>query len=234
MTMTYLPPTQEISALFVDEAHAMGSVEPEVYDDGVRVFARALHTHPVEIRPGDAVRGGVALRVMGDLVDVHPFIFRKVCTNGAVMAEALQSQRVKRVDVAAPSDVIAAALDDVRAAIHACGDPAAFADAVSTMKRAVRRPAAMIIAMLPMLNEMQRRDAALFVEMFERFEREHDPSAFGLVNAVTSIARDTADPERRWRIEELGGTMLAIIPRDRKSGPSSVKLPEEALVDAVA
>jgi hypothetical protein len=234
MTTTYLPPTLEIHALFKHEVRSMGCVQPDVYDDGARMFARAVHTQPVEVRPGDAVRGGVALRVIGDLVNVHPFILRQVCTNGAVMAEALQSRHVRRVEVAAPSDVITAALEEVRAALRACGDPTAFADAVRTMQRAARQLADMMTSMLPMLSEMSRRDAAVFVEMFERFEREHDRSAFGLVNAVTSIARDTPDPERRWRLEELGGTMLARIPPVRKSGPSGETIPEEALVDMCA
>ena len=234
MTTTYLPPTQEIAALFSDEVRAMGCLHPEVYEDGVHVFARAVHTHPVEICPGDTVRGGVALRTIGEVVDVHPFVFRRVCTNGAIMAEALQSQRVRRVELAAPSEVITAALDDVRAAIRACGNPAAFADAVGMMRRAVRQPPDMLIALLPMLSEIRHRNPAFFGEILERFERELDRSAFGLVNAVTSIARDTPDPERRWRIEELGGTMLALMPPDRKSRPSSAPFPEDAFVEAVA
>jgi hypothetical protein len=54
------------------------------------------------------------------------------------------------------------------------------------------------------------------------------------MNAITSLARDTRDPERRWRLEELGGGMLALIHRQRKSGPSGATLPEEALLDACA
>jgi hypothetical protein len=223
MTMTYLPPTQEISALFVDEVRAMGCVD-QVFDDGVRVFARAVHRRPVEIRLRDAVRGGVALRVMGDLVDVHPFVFRQICTNGSIMAEALQSQRIRRVEVPAASELVTAALDDVRAAIQACGDPAAFADAVDRMRGAAREPVSMMIAMRYMLNEARRWDASFLDEMWKRFEREEDRSAFGLVNAVTSIARDTPDPERRWRIEELGGTLLSLIPADRR---------EDDLADAI-
>ncbi len=29
------------------------------------------------------------------------------------------------------------------------------------------------------------------------------------MNAVTSVARDTADPEVRWRLEEMGGGICA-------------------------
>jgi hypothetical protein len=34
-----------------------------------------------------------------------------------------------------------------------------------------------------------------------------DQSAFGVLNAVTSLARDTRDPETRWQLEELGGAL---------------------------
>ena len=142
------------------------------------------------------------------------------------MVEALQSQHVRRVEVPAPSELATAALDDVRAAIQECGDPAVFADAVGTMRRAARQPVGMSIAMLT-----RRWDAALVAEMFERFEREQDRSAFGLVNALTSIARDAPDAEHRWRLEDLGGTLLALISRDRKSGPSGETFPEDALAD---
>jgi hypothetical protein len=34
------------------------------------------------------------------------------------------------------------------------------------------------------------------------------------MNAVTSVARDTRDPELRWRLEELGGGVpIAVRPR---------------------
>jgi hypothetical protein len=39
----------------------------------------------------------------------------------------------------------------------------------------------------------------------ERFFQEGDRSRLALMNAVTSVARDTPDPEVRWRLEELGG-----------------------------
>jgi hypothetical protein len=234
MTTSYLPLTREIHALFVDEVWAMGCVQPDVYDDDVRLFARAAYTEPVEVRRRDALQGGVALRVTDDLVNVHPFLFRQVCTNGAIMPVALHSRHVRRVEVGAPPLVITAVLAQVRAALRASGNRAAFVDAVRAMQWATRQPPDLISHLLPMLRGMQRRDAALHVEMVERYMREQDPSAFGLVNAVTSIARDTADPERRWSIEEMGGTMLAFLSSVRTSGSGGAARPEDALVDACA
>jgi hypothetical protein len=230
MTTSYLPLTQEIHALFVDEVRAMGCVHPEVYDDGVRLFARAVYTQPVEVRRGDAVQGGVALRVTDDLVNVHPFVFRQVCTNGAIMPVSLHSRFVRRVQVGSPFEVLIA----VRAALRTSGDPTLFVNAVRMMQWATRQPPDLISHLLPMLRGMQRRDAALHVEIVERYMRELDPSAFGLVNAVTSTARDTADPERRWSIEEMGGTMLAFLSSVRTSGSSGATVREGALIDACA
>jgi hypothetical protein len=234
MTTSYLPTTREIHALFLDEVRTMGCVRPEVCVDDMRLFARAVCTQPAEVRRGDAVLGGVALRVMDDLIDVHPFILRRVCTNGAVMAEALESQRVRRVEVPAMIERVTAALDDVRAAIKACADPAAFANAVRMMQQTTRRVPDLMSTLLLRLIGVRPRDYELRAEMVERYMRQHDPSAFGLVNAVTSIARDTADPERRWNIERMGGTMLALLSSGRKSGPGSATVPEEALIDACA
>jgi hypothetical protein len=44
-----------------------------------------------------------------------------------------------------------------------------------------------------------------------RFTSGADRSRFGLMNAVTSVARDTHDPELRWRLEELGGGIPAAL-----------------------
>jgi hypothetical protein len=234
MTKSYLPPTQEIHALFIDEVSAMGCVCPDVHDDGMGLYARAFFSAPVDVRPGDAVQGGVAVRAFGEFVDVHPFVFRQVCTNGAIIADALESRRVQRVDMAAPTVAITAALAEVRLGIRGCGHPSAFADAVDGMRRATRQPATSLMAMLLMFGSDRRMTAALLSEAAERFEAGSDPTAFGLMNAITSLARDTRDAKRRWRLEELGGGMLALIPRQRKSGPSGATIPEEALVDACA
>jgi hypothetical protein len=51
-----------------------------------------------------------------------------------------------------------------------------------------------------------------------------------LMNAVTAVARDTSDPEMRWRLEGFGGTILSVRPLP----PGSVGRPAERLIAAVA
>ena len=57
-----------------------------------------------------------------------------------------------------------------------------------------------------------------------RFTTEGDTSRFGLMNAVTSVARDTRDPELRWSLEKLGGGIpAAILPVSDDSGSRAVR-----------
>jgi hypothetical protein len=45
-------------------------------------------------------------------------------------------------------------------------------------------------------------------QIASRFFEDPARSQFALANAVTSVARDTRDPELRWRLEEFGGGLL--------------------------
>jgi hypothetical protein len=45
--------------------------------------------------------------------------------------------------------------------------------------------------------------------IFDQWSESDDQSAFGLMNAVTAVARGTPDPETRWMLEEIGGSLPA-------------------------
>jgi len=61
--------------------------------------------------------------------------------------------------------------------------------------------------------------AHLIDQIMRTFMEADDRSAFGLMNAVTSVARDQDDPEVRWRLEELGGGVPAMrFPHVRPDG----------------
>ena len=81
-----------------------------------------------------------------------------------------------------------------------------------------------VFQMLLMASHIPQRDAsALRTEIMRRFSRDRDRSVFGLANAVTSLARDQEDPEVRWRLEELGGGVLARIPPRTKPHGSAAR-----------
>jgi hypothetical protein len=57
--------------------------------------------------------------------------------------------------------------------------------------------------------------------ILERFDIGADRTRFGVMNAVTSVARDTRDPDEKWRLEELGGSIGAcLLPRQPSDAPA--------------
>jgi hypothetical protein len=57
-------------------------------------------------------------------------------------------------------------------------------------------------------------------EIMGRFFGDEDRTRFGLMNAVTSVARDTSDPETRWNLEELGGAVAINAPGSNPKMPA--------------
>jgi hypothetical protein len=233
MNAMYLPAGPEILETFEQEVRDLGGTVPDVYAEGDLLYARAVLPGTAEPRPGDRIHGGVAVRTHDTEILVQPYTYRVVCTNGAIAAFATGSRVVERVEVAAPTTAINAVLDELRAAIRAAADPAALEAAVGAMRAAAQREADVMLQLIPLLPHMPPgMRASLVRTIVRRFEAERDGSVLGLVNAVTSVARDTSDPETRWRLEELGGGMLARLPERPRPVAPAVDVVETAYAPA--
>ena len=130
------------------------------------------------------------------------------------MSQALHSQHVSIADWHGAVEAEAV----FREAVGACCVDEAFATAAAEFRLAANSPLDMALnfaSLLPRLRAAQALD--LLDGILERFVLQGDRSRFGLVNAVTSLARDTRRPERRWRLEELGGAIAAELPVDPPS-----------------
>jgi hypothetical protein len=175
------------------------------------------------------MKAGVALRSSGPAIQVHPYTFRLVCTNGAIMEHAFQSRSITRVEVESPivsagSYESATVLAAVGEAVRECAKPEAFTDAIRDMRSAAETGLDNSVALwtfFERISSIVGRQAAM--RLLEHFNATPDPdrSAFGLLNAVTSVARETPDPETRWRLEALGGGMPAWLVRAPKMAPSA-------------
>ena len=206
---TLLPATREIKEHFTEEIKSVGGTVQDAFDDGVRLFLRAVLARTDEVRPKDRLQGGVALRTTADEILVHPYTYRQVCCNGAIMAHALGTHRIERVPFSASSEEIERVLADVCEAVRRCSSDEAFSAAADQIRSATQVSADLALQLLPMLARTAAISEGLVEMIWERFEGESDRSAFGLINAVTSTARDQSDPELRWRLEELGGGLPA-------------------------
>jgi hypothetical protein len=145
---------------------------------------------------------------LGFEIRVHPYVFRQVCTNGAIMAQTTQSRRIPMPEWASQVPDVA---EDVRLAVRACGSPEAFEVGVSGMRRSADPAADYLVTVMPLLSRIpERMRAEVLRPILARFAAEGN-TAFSLMNAVTSVARDSRDPDTRWRLEELGGAIATTL-----------------------
>ncbi|MBI3862263.1 MAG: hypothetical protein HY290_10245 [Planctomycetia bacterium] len=200
--------TKQLLAVFAEEIASRSGSVFDVFDDGCRLFARSILPRVEEVRPHDRHQGGVALRGTESQVWVHPYVFRQVCRNGAIMAQALETCHLTGIDEISCDE----ASESVREAIATCCSDKAFTTAVEQTRSAATIQADLALSILSHLSHFPADRLSDFLAMiFERFTNGRDNSRYGLMNAVTSVARDTRDPELRWRLEELGGGIPAAI-----------------------
>ena len=229
----HLPTTREIRDLVGVQIAELGGTMSDCYDDGERLYLRTILPPPAEVRPGDAVRGGVAVRVVGPEISVHPYTFRQVCSNGAIRAQALQTRQMERVDLAAPTPHIERVAWELGEAVRACAAPEAFAESVGEMRSAAEHQADQFLSILAAVRRLPGGGSDFLRHILAQLERERDRSAYGLMNALTAVARETREPEARWRLEELGGGVPArLTPRRRTRPPAAAAEPAPELVGA--
>jgi hypothetical protein len=214
----FLPSTREIRDAIAEEIAMHGGVMSDAFDDGQRLFVRAVLVSDAEVQPGDTIRAGIAVRVTGREIAVHPYTYRQICTNGAIAAYALESrvvERAEQTDVFAPAYELALTWKNLREAIRACASKDAFETVVGEIRSASAAQADVALRSLSSLSRLPGHIArSVFRRIMQRFAAGGDTSAFGLMNAVTSVARDTQDVAARWDLEVLGGGIPAQVVRE--------------------
>ena len=106
--------TAAIQAAFSEEITAMGGTVKDVFNDGERLFARSILTRTREVVPRDRVQDGVALRATEGEICVHPYTFRQVCSNGAIIVQSVQSRRIEDLGFLDPDEAESAVREAVR------------------------------------------------------------------------------------------------------------------------
>lgn len=222
--------TVEILATFRETIVARGGRVTDTFDDGRRLFTRSVLNLAEDVRPGDRLKGGVALRATELEVCVHPYLFREVCRNGAIVAQALETRHLADLSLFDADE----ARHLIREGIEACCGEEVFAEGVGQMRSAAASHvdlALMMMALLARIGELT--GANLAAEIIDRFFRDGDRSRYGMVQAITSVARDNIDPDVRWNLEELGGAVAVGVifdPSPQFGGAIAGRRGESALV----
>jgi hypothetical protein len=233
---TFSPSIDAIRGAVTDEITALGGTASDEVSGNDCLFMRVVLPASAEIRVGDSVQAGVAVRAMATQIEVYPYTLREVCTNGAIVANALQGRQIERIeaiDLGMPSFDTDVILAELRETVRLCASLDVFAAATQQMQTLTDIDGSHGLQTLHMLARMHPDDVTPYLPLiFGRFAMSEDQSAFGVMNAVTSIARDTADPATRWSLERIGGSMPAYLAR-RPRVVRKIVTPVDADVEAL-
>lgn len=214
---------------FSDEVALLGGKVSDTFNDGERLFVRSILPHAQEVKKHDRLKGGVALKACGGQVWIHPYIFRLVCKNGAVAAQTIASRQISGFFEFDEEQMVG----EVREAVRACGAAEVFAASVDQIRTTLEREMDLALNLLPLLGRISGEDGQrIMQQILKRFFDDNDHSRFGLMNAITSMARDTRDPETRWNLEKLGGAipLAGLRPRPRMPSRRAARLQPAELV----
>jgi len=202
MSPRTLLPLEDIKTVFNEEIEAAGGTVSDTFEDGSRLLVRSILPGVGEVAPRDQHKPGVALRATEQDISVYPYIFRLVCSNGAILAHVLDAQHIWLADI----PTLAEQEITLRSKVQACCAEDWFVDATLQMRRAQQTPEELMISLLPHFAHMPRLTAQRLMDSIMReWMRNADHSRYGLMNAVTAVARDTSDPETKWQLEIIGG-----------------------------
>jgi hypothetical protein len=216
--MSFLPAltTGAILDEFTDAVAARGGTVSGVFNDGTRLFARSVLPAVDTVRRTDAFQGGVAVRATENDVWLYPFLFRQVCTNGAVIAQTIDARHIPDLHDLDPDE----AAELVRDWVAACCAPEVFRTNMGHVRTAAEHQVDLALMLVPLLGRFPEATSAHLLQQIVRtFFEDGDQTRFGLMNAVTAVARGVADPETRWNLEEMGGSLAVGVPFEPRHRP---------------
>jgi hypothetical protein len=196
--------TEQVLDVFTQEVALLGGQVSDKFIDGGWLFARSVLPEVKEVRPRDRLQGGVAIKATDEQICIYPYIFRLVCSNGAITA---QSVGASTITLAGEFDSYRT-LESIREGIQACAAPKVFSKNVRKVRIFSDKPVDLALTFLGYVSSHSGLGSAMLKDIMDRFFKQKDQSQFGLANAVTATARDTRDPDLRWKLEELGGGIL--------------------------
>jgi hypothetical protein len=236
----YTPSAPACLKAIRDELVDRGGEMLELHRSGDDLFARVMvPLHDEELQRDDLVQGGVAVAVRDAEIRVFPYLLRRICGNGQIFSQSLEGVRLRRLPATARDREAIADLDRrLRAALLRCVSPVAFRQSASQMKRTLNTaiPLALTDLVAPgprcrqplhlrveagavqwrvrletvLRGQRPHVEEALRESIRRQFDLEGEPSLLGLMSAVAATARDLADPELRWRLEQLAGELPAL------------------------
>ncbi|MGD9635278.1 MAG: hypothetical protein AB7G28_22345 [Pirellulales bacterium] len=213
--------TSSILDVFEEQVCELGGRVSDTFHDGGQLFVRSLLPNIQPVRPGDKMQAGLALRASDEELWLHPYMFRQLCRNGAIMAQAIESLHVECLGAYTREE----GTDMLREAIVRCADPEVFARSLRRVRSSVTSEMDGFLAVMQHLAPLLRHGMGhVLHEILGEYAVGRERTRFGLMNAVTAVARETSDPDAHWRLEELGGDIGArLLPKRPTPAPARAR-----------
>lgn len=194
----------EIVAVFREEIDcANGTIADHVLSSN-HLFIRAHLPQMQTVRPHDEVQAGVALRADDTMITVLPYVYRLICTNGTLHARPLATHHIGRTEGLIAVETAALVCE----AVQACGSPQAFQTSLDEFQTALAAPDAPSLLRPHFGHRALIRHQSRLSAVLEEYAREGERTWYGLMNAVSAVARDTADPAWRWHLQVAAGEIV--------------------------
>jgi hypothetical protein len=182
------------------------------------LYLKAIdRTLTASIKADDIVFGGLILRnseVGASAFRVEPFILRKVCENGLILEHSLKKVHLGRqletgeIDWSDETRMLEdkAFWSKVKDVIRATFDGRIFESWIKRLRESVwvgiEKPVKVVEKIAESLEFSEEKKSQLLM-----YFSEH--TKYGLVNAVSRLAREMKDTDEQVRLEEFGGRLLA-------------------------
>jgi len=184
-----------------------------------------------EIRPGDVVCAGAAVHAREDGgLELRPRVYRLACANGAMLVGGTIAARELQ-----PGDVrqtLAGLLG--RPVFERIVAPLQAAAAQPVTEEWIRAQLMRLIWTQAMDARRQRDRADRTVRVLDEFDRGGDRTAWGLINAITSAAKDRPDWVSRLDEERGAAGILAALERPLPQRPVGLALQPPASSEHLA
>jgi hypothetical protein len=219
----------------LDNYELAEAVLPQLERPGVRVVsARITDTHfylqatsdrvTAEVRRGDIVQAGVVIansEVGASSLRISPMVYRLICTNGLISGSELRQHHVGRgIDPGEDGasefyrDETCRAVDrafwlKVVDTVDAAMNEALFGQLVDKLRVAAGEP--LDAKPSEIVEVVTRRFGLTEAEqdsVLQQLALGADWTRYGVVNAVTRIAEDSATYDRAVELERIGGEVL--------------------------
>jgi hypothetical protein len=182
-------------------------------------YCRAVLPLREEVQHRDVLQHGAALRMHATMLEVVPFVFREVCSNGAIWAHSGAAFSL-------PIDESSTEVKIARFVAESAGTATSadtFQSCLAEVRTGMTKRADLGLLMMSIFRSPRAGVEEFALDMVLSAMRQLPPEStrYDAMNIVTAAAREVPDPEVKWHMESLATTLLLDIEVGRKAPPTA-------------